>query len=125
MSTITAYTVSSETDLRNALHDIDLSTASNTAFSITFAGNITLTQDLWAIDLTNGNSLTIDGANHSLNGQDSFRGLFAYAGAITIENLAIDHTKAQGGQGGASDNAGGGGGAGLGGGLFVASPEPP
>jgi hypothetical protein len=84
---------------------------------IRFANDIVETATLDAINLHDGVSLSIDGAGHRLDGAGSFRGLFAYAGTISVENLAISNTVARGGAGGGS---GAGGGAGLGGGLFVA-----
>ena len=65
-------------------------------------------------------SLTIDGAGHTLDGAGLYRGLFAYAGHASVENLAIADAHAVGGAGGSGFVAGGGGG-GLGGGLFVAA----
>jgi len=51
-------------------------------------------------------------SGHPFNGAGAFRGLFAYSGAATIENLTIYDAVAQGGGGG--EGIGGGGGAGLG-----------
>lgn len=65
-----------------------------------------------AIDLAAGVTLDIEGNGHTLDGGGTQQGLFVYAGAVTVENLAIDNMLAQGGNGG-------GGGGGLGGGLFV------
>ena len=84
---------------------------------ITLANSITETSALDAINLQPGVTLTIDGRNNGLDGAGAFRGLFAYSGTITVQNLAINNTVAQGGGGGGE---GAGGGAGLGGGLFVA-----
>ena len=95
--------------------------------SLTIANNVgtvtelTAVPDIAAINLHSGVTLVISGSNNAvLDGGNTVRGLFAYAGNVTIENLTIQNTMAQGGAG---SNAGfaGGGGAGLGGGLFVAA----
>ena len=77
--------------------------------------------DIAAVNLQSGVSLVITGSNNAvLDGGNTVRGLFAYSGNLTVNNLTIQDTVAQGGAG---SNAGfaGGGGAGLGGGLFVAA----
>jgi hypothetical protein len=89
------------------------------SYTIIFTGNIAETADPTAINLQNGVSLTIDGDGHTLDGGSAHRGLFAYDGTVTIEDLTIAHALAVGGAGG----SGGGGGAGLGGGLFIAGAD--
>jgi hypothetical protein len=114
----TSFTVASETDLNAALLAIDLtgtSSAPDTAYTIDFTSDVILSSDLCAIDLSSGDSLTINGGGHTLDGGGVTRGFFDYAGAVAIDDLAIDNAVATGGTGG------GGGGGGLGGGLFVAS----
>ncbi|MGI4977203.1 MAG: Hint domain-containing protein [Janthinobacterium lividum] len=116
----TSFTVGSEADLNAALAQIDVSGASSapsTAYTIALSGSITLSTDLDAINLAPGATLAIQGNGHTLDGGDVHRGLFAYAGGVTVSNLAIDNARATGGLG----YGGGGAGAGLGGGLFVAS----
>ncbi|MGI3776711.1 MAG: Hint domain-containing protein [Janthinobacterium lividum] len=116
----TSFTVGSETELNAALGQIDVSGASSapsTAYTIALAGSIALTTDLDAINLAPGSTLAIQGNGHTIDGGNAQRGLFAYAGGVTVSDLAIDDTKAAGGFG----YGGGGAGAGLGGGLFVAS----
>ncbi len=61
----------------------------------------------------------LDGAGGTLDGGGTQRGLFVYAGKVTIENLTLQNMLAQGGAGGSAYSGGGGGGAGLGGGLFI------
>jgi autotransporter-associated beta strand protein/YVTN family beta-propeller protein len=109
--------VSTEAGLRTALLD------AQNGDVITFGTDITLTADLPVVQ----KSITIDGAGHALDGANTYRGFFIAnfnggstltAVAATIENLAITHAKAKGGDGG---NPGGGGGAGLGAALFVAN----
>ncbi len=95
--------------------------------SITIINNVaTVTKlsavpDINAINLHSGVSLIFNGTNSAiLDGGSTVRGLFAYAGNVTVNNLTIQNTLAQGGAGAGAGFAGGGG-AGLGGGLFVAS----
>ncbi|MEO6840888.1 MAG: Hint domain-containing protein [Bradyrhizobium sp.] len=116
----TQFSVGSAADLNNAIKGIDLvgSVLPNTAFTITLTSGFTLSGDLDAINLTNGDTLTINGANKVIDGAHIYRGLFAYSGAVTVDNLTIQNTTAKGGAGG-DGNVGGGGGAGLGGGLFI------
>ncbi|UFZ08664.1 VCBS domain-containing protein [Bradyrhizobium ontarionense] len=122
----TSFNVSSAADLNAALTAISqggTSYAKNVAYTIHFASDISLASlsasaQLAAINLDTGSSLLIDGAGFTLDGANAHRGFFDYAGNVRIQNLAIAHTLAQGGDGGIG---GGGGGAGLGGGLFVAA----
>ncbi len=129
----TVIDVATEQELNQAIATIDA--AGGGAFTIRFTADITEGTDTGNIVMFNGNalaapadlfginlhssaSLTIDGQGHTLNGAGAYRGFFAYAGSVTIQNLAIDNALARGGNGGGGYFAGGGG-AGLGGGLFV------
>ncbi|MCB1489444.1 MAG: hypothetical protein KDJ88_18550, partial [Bauldia sp.] len=106
--------VTNETELRTAILNGE---------DIQFANDITLTADLPAIQ----SSITIDGAGFTLNGDNTYRGLFIgawqtgtdtqIAVSVTIHDLEIENAVAIGGNG--AD--GGGGGAGLGGAIFVAN----
>jgi hypothetical protein len=116
----TIFTVASETDLNNALTAIDLtgaSSAPNTAYTITLNSGLTganalqLTAALHAINLAQGDTLTIQGNGDTIDGGGSQRGLFVYSGKVTVENLTLANMTATGGNG--FGNAGGG--AGLGG----------
>ncbi|WP_305782257.1 Hint domain-containing protein [Acidisphaera sp. S103] len=132
-----SYSVNNEQQLNQALATIDAITTPGT-YTITFTGNITegtdtgqsisynggslsAPADLYAINLHTGVDLVINGGNYALDGANTYRGLFAYAGTVDVQNLTIQNAVAQGGAG-AVDGGGGGGGAGLGGGLFVAGP---
>ena len=42
-------------------------------------------------------NLTIDGQGHTLDGANTYRGLFVYSGAVAINNLSINDALAQGG----------------------------
>ncbi|MBR1177225.1 VCBS domain-containing protein [Bradyrhizobium sp. KB893862 SZCCT0404] len=118
------YTVHNAAELNATLLAISVgggAAAANTNYSIEFAGNISIASlgaNLTAINLASGSHLVINGAGYSLDGANAYRGLFVFGGNVSINNLNIAHTLAQGGAGGAQ---GGGGGAGLGGGLFVAA----
>ena len=118
------FVVNSTAALNAALKVIDLGgskSAPNTNYTITFGSSFTLNGELFAINLASGDTLTIDGANQTLDGGNTYRGFLVDTGAVTIKNLTISHTLAQGGTGGAASIGAGGGGAGLGGGLFVAA----
>ena len=114
----TTFNVSDETSLNGDIRTIDAAPAG--AYQLDFAGSIPETMPLEAINLPSGVTLTIDGAGFALYGAGQQRGLFVYAGAVTVEDLTIQNAVAVGGAGGGGA-VGGGGGAGLGGGLFVGS----
>jgi autotransporter-associated beta strand protein len=114
----TGGTVDTEAALDKVIAEFD--TAPAGFYTITLAGNISLTSDLLALDPRSGGSVTINGNGYKITGGPAARGFFVYSGNVTLENLTIVDALAQGGAGGAAA-AGGGGGAGLGGGLFVAS----
>ena len=63
-----------------------------------------------------GNGKTLDGNSANTTGAQAYNGFFVYNGQVNIQNTTIANTVAKGGDGG-------GGGAGLGGGLFVAGPN--
>jgi hypothetical protein len=125
LSSILPTTVTSVGVLNDAIAAANAMAANSGTDTITITSNITLgATALTAIDLAAGNTLDIVGTN----GASSFalvgggaatpeRGLFVYAGTVSIQNLTIENMDAQGGNGGSA----GGGGAGLGGGLFISS----
>ena len=98
----------------------ELNAQASGTWDIDLISNVTLNAQLPAIVLGlttfNNRTLTINGEGHTLSGNNTFRGLFVYSGAVTIENLQISHAVARGGDG----RNYGGGGAGLGGGLLIA-----
>jgi hypothetical protein len=121
MTTIIYKNVSSAADLSADIKAIDLASQADggkngTQYLITLKAGATLAEsaDSDAINLAGSDTHTINGQGAALDGADAYRGLFAYSGAATIENLTIEKAVAEGG-------AGGGGGAGLGGGLLVAN----
>jgi hypothetical protein len=125
MTTVSYLNVSTASQLSADIAAIDgaSASASNTQYVITLEAGATLTEsaDISAINVTGtNNTLTIDGQGAFLDGAGAYRGLFAYSGVTTIENLTIEHALAIGGAGGSNRGGAGGGGGGLGGGLFVA-----
>ena len=126
--------VSDATGLSAAIYDIDLATQAGSIaasggssaapqFTIDIRSNIDLAQlggDLKAFNLAGDASVTVNGNGHTLDGEQTYMGLFAYAGAVNVNDLTIANTRTVGGTGGLAPAAGGGG-AGLGGGLFVAA----
>jgi hypothetical protein len=108
----TVFNVADETTLNADIANVDAANAG--AYQINFTASIGETVALEAINLKPGVTLTIDGAGFALDGANAQRGLFVYAGAVTVEDLTIQNAAAVGG----GIN---GGGAGLGGGLLVGS----
>ncbi|WP_420968217.1 Ig-like domain-containing protein [Bradyrhizobium sp. B120] len=121
--------------LYGAIHAISVGgsfAAANTDYIINFSltsgpRTVALLDDLPAINLMSGSTLTFDGNNdysNHLGGQEysnvidahGFQGFVVTSGKVTFKNLTIVNAAASGGSGG---TGGGGGGAGLGGGLFV------
>ena len=116
------YVASNAAELAADIAAIDVggtSAAPGTAYSITLAGNVGLTADLPAINLASGSSLVIDGQGGTLDGGGVARGIYAYAGVVTLRDLTIADAVARGGDGQPGVDAGGGAG-GIGGGVFVA-----
>ena len=119
------FNVANEDDLDTVLQVINsLSASTDAHFVMTVTSNFTLNSNPWVVNLVNG-SLTIDGGGHTIDGADTFRGLFLNAGSVEIDDLTLAHMLARGGDGGPSSEGrkggGGGGGAGLGGAIFVAA----
>src|SRR5580700_6328131 len=125
MSMSDSSSVNSIAQLNTAITTANAQIANSGTYTITLTGNITLgATALTPIDLAVGNTLDIAGTNgassYALIGGGTTtpeRGLFVYAGTVSIQNLLIEDMVAKGGSGG----GGGGGAAGLGGGLFVAA----
>jgi len=126
------FNVSSEAQLNSAIAAIDGSgaqAAANDVYVINITGSIALTSTLEAINLPAGGSLTVEGTDsngqgsqvRSIDGGGSQRGFLVYSGNVAFDNLNIQNTVAQGGNGGEGGGGAGGGSAGLGGGLFVGS----
>ncbi|MCX7381153.1 MAG: hypothetical protein NT133_06995, partial [Alphaproteobacteria bacterium] len=114
--------ITSEADLRSAITAVSnggTAAATNTAFYWQFTQNITLAADLPAIALASGSSLQILGQGNTLDGGGSARGLYVYAGSVTLDHLTIADAVARG-LDGITGVDGGGGAGGLGGGLFIA-----
>jgi hypothetical protein len=117
------YMAASETALNSAISAIDLggtASAPDQNYVISLTADVTLGTNLLAINLAAGDTLTILGGGHTLDGAAVQRGFFDYAGNLELQNITIANAVALGGAGGAGTLPGGGG-AGLGGGLFVAN----
>ena len=109
-----AIDVFNETDLRSAIETAR--TTPNT--EIVLRGNITLSQDLPALQGIGTTIRSDTGSQFAINGANTYRGLFVYSGSATVQDLTITNAVAKGGDGGEGGWSGGGG-AGLGGALFV------
>ena len=115
-------TVSTVAGLNAAIEAADALSTNAGVYTITLSSNISLNgTELEAINLKTGVTLDMVGSNgassYALDGAGIDRGLFVYAGTVSIENLLIENMNAVGGAGGSAA----GGGAGLGGGLFIGS----
>ena len=128
----TPFTVTDEAQLDEAIQAISAGgaqAAANTSYAITLApagGTMKFDDQLDAIDLLSGSSLTIDGQGAILDGQKQQRGFIVSGGTVTLQNLSLTDMLAQGGAGDdaqindySASGFAGGGGPGLGGGLFV------
>ena len=114
------FSVGSSSDLNNAIETIDSTTTAGT-YTITLTNSFTQTAaGIYVLSLAPGVTVDIDGANHTISGEDFNQafdgGLAVTTGTVSISDLTLQDTLARGGAG---QNGGGGGGAGLGGGLFV------
>ena len=112
------FQVGDDASLRAAL---DPASGAQNGDTIQFSQDIVLLGDLPAVQ----RSVVIDGQSHQLSGGNAYRG-FLVAGFqsaavafaplnVTLQNLGVVETHAQGGKG----LGGGGGGAGLGGAIFI------
>jgi hypothetical protein len=134
MSTPATLGVSNEQELNQAIADVDSATSGDYTIEFTQSilegtdtgdqifspgGILSAPPELYAINLHSGVALTIDGGGNTLYANSGYRGFFAYAGSVTIQNLALNGQVARGGYGGDAAGLAGGGGAGLGGGLFI------
>lgn len=108
--------VATAADLINAITTVDNNQSVN--YTINFTGSITLNLSALLPAINTNAAVTIDGHGNTLDGGGVQRGFFVYSGAVTIQNLTIQHAIAQGGNGG---SGGGGGGMGAGGALFMAA----
>jgi hypothetical protein len=126
--TANSASVSDIAGLNAAIKAADALGANFGTYTISVTGNITLgATALAVIDVAKGTTLDIvstgTAGSYALVGGGTAtpeRGLFVYAGAVSISNLVVEGMDAVGGAGGAG-SGGGGGGAGLGGGLFIGS----
>jgi len=113
------YTVSTQAELNSAIESINSTTTAGT-YTITLSANIIEGQvgqpaGLYTLTLAPGVDVVIDGAGYTIDGNGVNGGIAVTTGHVSISDLTLNDTVAQGHAG----IAGGGGGAGLGGGLFV------
>lgn len=119
-----ASTGGSPGSLRHALNQVNQGPTDNYTISFSLPdgqATIVLQDMLPLLNLTSSsNTLTIDGSNSGeqivLDGNSIQRGFFAKQGTVYIQNMTIQNTLAQGGDGGITA---GGGGLGAGAALFV------
>jgi glycosyltransferase involved in cell wall biosynthesis len=114
----TTLDVANFAQLNAAILQADQDATAGDGYTITLTASFAESGDLDALNLHAGVDVTINGGGYTLDGGGLYRGLFVYAGDVTVQGLTIADARAVGGTGG---TGGGGGGAGLGGGLFVAS----
>lgn len=92
-----ALTAGSFAELNADIQTADQDTISGHSYTITLTGSITETANLSALNLASGVNVTIEGADHTLNGASTWQGFFVYQGNVTIEDLTIQNAAAQGG----------------------------
>ncbi len=95
------FDVSSESSWNAALSSIDVGgtlAAPNASYTIDLTAGFTETADPLAVNLDPGSSLTVAGAGNTIEGA-GYRGLFVYAGTLTLANLTLDGMAAVGGAG--------------------------
>jgi hypothetical protein len=92
-------TAATEAQLDSDIDQADLGAPAGTTIEIDLTASFTLTHDLDAVNLAAGEQLVINGGGQALDGAGMHRGVFAYAGTLTIENLALNNMRAQGGGG--------------------------
>jgi hypothetical protein len=109
----TPISVAVAADLVNALTTVNANP--NGSYTITFTASVTLAAGNTLPAIITSGTTTINGANFTLDGGGVQRGFFVSSGTVVIENLTIQNTLAQGGNGA----NGGGGGMGAGGALLM------
>jgi fibronectin-binding autotransporter adhesin len=110
----TNFSVSSAAELSSALAQAAINSSANASLTNT----ITLTGDIWPTNqmFVNAN-VNIVGGGYTIDLNNADRAFFIAGGTVSITNLTIANSFAQGGNGADA----GGGGAGLGGAIFVAN----
>ncbi len=106
------FSVSTANELRQALTDVR---NNNEADQITLTGNISGFTESFAIDLQDGEPLSIIGNGRTIDGGNNTQLFNIVSGKVVLSNLTLQNGLAKGGDGA----GGGGGGLGAGGALFV------
>ena len=109
----TTLTISSGQEYFDATQQIFLNP--DQSYVLNFTGDVTMDQQVLPVRVDAGQSITINGNNHTLDGADLYRTLFVHSGSVNIQDLQVANAYAKGGDGGGSA----GGGLGAGAGLFV------
>ncbi|MGJ4929170.1 VCBS domain-containing protein [Bradyrhizobium sp. HKCCYLS2038] len=126
LNEVPVYHVSTTAQLVRAIHEISVGgtfSSANQSYEIDIVGSFTLDGALPNINLANGDTLTIHGLGHEINGAATYSGFLLQSGAVTIDHLTVSGFVRHGGDGASPGNVsfrgGGGGGLGAGGALFV------
>lgn len=98
-------TVTTESELNDALSDYHLNCNAGETLTATISGTITLTGNTGGIFNDTGASLVLDGGG-TLDGNDSHRILEISAGDVTLDNLTLRNGTAGPGSAGAISNGG-------------------
>ena len=100
-------------------------TVGTLSYAILQGGNITFANGITTVTLqgnlpliTQNTTINSGGVQVTINGGGTSRAFMVTGGTVSLNNLLVEDTKAQGGAGGAGAD-GGGGGLGAGGGLFI------
>ncbi|HEX3655240.1 MAG TPA: autotransporter domain-containing protein [Pirellulales bacterium] len=104
----TVISVGNSSDLANAIQTIDSNP--NTSYTLSLTGNVTMSQQVQAI--TTNATINVAGNGYTIDGGNAYRPFFIESGNVTLQNLTVANSLAQGG-------SGGGGGLGAGAAVFV------
>ncbi|WFU22125.1 VCBS domain-containing protein [Bradyrhizobium sp. CB1717] len=100
---IPVFTASTAAELATIIAEIDIGGAyslANTHYEIDLTGNIALTGNLPAINLANGDTLSIVGNGHTvsgaLNGAAAYAAFTLQSGSLSLSDLTLSQTKGNG-----------------------------
>ncbi|MGC2780813.1 MAG: adhesin, partial [Bradyrhizobium sp.] len=126
------YNVSTTAELAAAIQAIDANPISGTAvnYVISLTADISLSALLPILTIAAGDTLTIQGNGHVIDGSNTFGGFYLRSGNASFSDLTMQHMVERGQDGGfgvygyrngTAKGGGGGGGLGAGGALFIGS----